>query len=50
MKNEPAYAPLTGKLIKRAAVPSPLMRRAFSIPMSLLVETLMLPGGRKVRV
>jgi len=50
MKNEPAYAPLTGKLIKRAPEPSPLMRRAFSIPLTHLVETLILPGGRKFRV
>ena len=50
MKITPTYAPLTGKLIRRQSTPSPLMQRAFSIPTHLLVETMMLPGGRKVSV
>jgi hypothetical protein len=43
MRPAPAYAPLTGALIRRMGKPTPLMERAFSIPMSLLVETLILP-------
>lgn len=50
MKSTPFYAPLTGRLIKRASAPSSLMLRAFSIPTHLLVESMMLTGGRKIRV
>ncbi len=47
MKIPPTYAPLTGKLIRRtSAEPSALMKRAFSIPTHLLVETMMLTGRR----